>query len=74
MRHAPAPADHCAYEHRNANRETNQVADGEQQEGQREIKPAHGTLAADSESLRDVAGEHLRGNDDCKHSRNDRSP
>ena len=50
------------------------VTDREQQERKREIITAHRAAPADAESLRDIGGEHLRGDDDCKDRGHDRSP
>ena len=56
MRHAPAPANHCADEHRNADRETDQVADRQQRRTTNEkSKPLTAPLPADAEVLRDIA-------------------
>ena len=75
VRHAPAPADQRADQHRDADPQADQVADAEQREGQEEIEAGHAAaLAADAEIPHHIAGEHARGHDDREHRRNDRAP
>ena len=75
MRHAPAPADHRAEQHRDADPQADEMADREQRHRQREIETGHRRrAAADAKSLRDVAGEHARGDDHRERRRDDRAP
>src|SRR5205814_1078751 len=74
MRNTPAPADEGADQHRDTNREADQMSDPEKRKGQKEIVTADRAATADSKSLRDVRGENLRCHDDGKYRSHNRSP
>src|SRR5207244_3633728 len=74
MRNAPAPADQCADEHRDTNRKTDQMANAEERERQKEIVTADCSAPADSKSLRNVCREDLGRNDHRENRGDDRSP
>ena len=76
VRHAPDPADQRADEHRDADPQAHQVADGEQREGQEEIEAgdAAAFTVTEAEIPHHVAGENARGHDAGKGRRDDRAP
>src|SRR5438552_13052619 len=74
MRNAPAAADQCADEHRDTNREADQMPNPEKRKRQKEIVTGYCSAPADSKSLGDVGGKNLRGHDDGENRGDDRSP
>ena len=59
MWHSPAPADQRADQHRDSDRETDQVPNPEQQKRQGEIVTADRTFPSDPKILRDIGSEDL---------------
>jgi hypothetical protein len=75
--YAPGPADQRTDEHRYPDPQADQVANGEQCEGQQEIEAGHAAAApitADAKISHHVAAEDTRGHDAGKCRRNYRPP
>ena len=74
VRHAPAPGDQRADQHRDADPQADQVADAEQRERQAEVEAGDAAAVADAEIARHVAGEDARRARSGEHRRDDRAP
>src|SRR5262245_21327180 len=74
MRNAAAPSYYRADEHRDADRQTDQVSDSDKSERQKEIISTNCSALPNPKSLRHIASQYLRLNDDREYRRDDRSP